>query len=376
MKLLSIHSANNPDSSVSQVDIWRVWRPLREMRKHLDWEITEAASIVPNIEDIKNAEEYTEEEMQRTVDFVKQFDVVYGSYTSFMNPAIFSLMLYVQDKHGVKFVMDVDDNVFSINEDNIGWWLKMGHEQTFHLQQVVKHCAYITTSTDILAKEIQKRNPKAVIKVVPNYISTDYKAPVPNNKDIVRIGYFGGASHYGDLHWTNCLKAIQKLMHENKNVHFVSAGIPIEDYLPTKRKHYDAGARGHAWVNEVVPRLNYDVAIAPLLDNPFNNCKTAIKWQEATMMHAPLVASNVSPYKQQIRSGNDGILVANDIDEWYKALKKLVEEPEYRKKLVSAARKRVDGMLIEDNWETLSNALKEVHNANNKTSKQSIILQA
>jgi glycosyltransferase involved in cell wall biosynthesis len=362
VKILVIHSAYNEQKTQSQVDIWRIWRPIREIKKHTDWEIVEQPSIIKDIKKYTKKTEFTEEEMAKNVEHLKKFDMIYASYTSFLDPILFTFAMVVQQKHGVKLVMDFDDNMFHINEDNIGWWLKMTHEKTFQLQQIVRNVEYITTSSPKLMKVIQERNPNAKIKLVPNFISEDYKAEPPDNKDILRIGYFGGASHYGDLHWTGVTEALQKLMHEYKNIHFESAGIPTEYYLPTKRKHYNPGSRGHAWYQKIFPMLQYDISIAPLLDNPFNNCKTAIKWQEATMMHSPLIASNVSPYKEQIRNKVDGLLVANDPSEWYKALKKLVDDVQYRKELVKNAQERVaKDYMIENKWTVLRDALTELN---------------
>lgn len=373
MKILALHSAFNDQKSQSQVDIWRIWRPMREIEKNTDWQVNHQPSIIRDIAKYTKKTEFTEEEMNKNAEHLKQYDMIYASYSTFLDPVMFTFAMVICKKYGIKLVLDVDDNVFGINEDNIGWWLKMDHEKTFYLQQMIKHAELMTVSTPILEKEIKKRNPNARTIVVPNFISHDYKADKPDNGKIIRIGYFGGASHYGDLHWTGVTEALQKLMHEYKNIHFESAGIPTEYYLPTMRKHYNPGARGHEWVEKIFPNLKYDISVAPLMDNEFNRCKTAIKWQEATMMHSPLIASNVSPYKEQIRNKFDGLLVANDSSEWYKALKTLVDDVEYRNTLVENAKHRIG--FIEDKWTVLKEALEVLH-ADHSAGKSSLILQA
>lgn len=376
MKLLVIHSAELENDKVSAVDLWRISRPIAELKKHVDWEITERAGLINEFDQYKAPEEFTDEELEKAAEELSQYDVVYGVYSKFMNPAIFSLMMVLKDRHGVKLAIDVDDNVFAINEDNLGWWMKMTHHQTFMLQQAIRSADYLITSSEILRKELAERNPNALIQVVPNYISADYKAGPPVNGTKVKIGYFGGASHFSDLHESGFLPALAKLMHENKNIIAESCGIPSEEYLPKARYTYNEGAKGHDWVNKIIPSLNYDIAVAPLLANDFNKCKTAIKWMEAAKIHAPLVASNVSPYKEVIRNKFDGLLVANDSTQWYDALKLLVDDEVKRKELAEAAEKRVNEKhMIENNWEPLKKALEKIH-ANNITSKQSIILQA
>lgn len=376
MKLLAIHNANDTPDKQNAVDLWRIWRPLREIAKRSDWEITEREHLIHEDDALVAPEAFTKEELEKAEAELKQYDVIYTSYSSILNPALFTLCKIMKDRHNVKLVIDVDDNVFAIEEENIGWWMKVTHQQTFFLQQIVRHADYLTTTTDRLKKELAKRNENAKIYVVPNFISEDYKAGPPVNGTKVKIGYFGGASHYSDLHETGFLPALEKLMHENKNVIAETCGIYAEDYLPKARYTYNEGARGHKWLTDIIPKLNYDICVAPLRPSSFTECKSVIKWMESAMIHAPLIASNVTPYKQVIRSGFDGVLVANDSGEWYKALKDLVDNEQKRRDIAKAAEGRVrDKYLIENNYNVLENALKEIYE-DNQTKPQSIILQA
>lgn len=366
MKILAIHTGAEDSNTPSPVDIWRIWRPLRELKKHVDWEIHEQPSVIKEIDKYKDSKEFTPEEMEKSYDHLKQYDVIWASYSSFLNPMTFVLCLLLHEKEGVKLVVDIDDNVFSINRDNIGWWLKMDDDKTWDVQTVILKAPYITTSTKVLAAELRRRRsqPEDTVKVVPNFISKDYQSAPPDNGDVIKVGYFGGASHYDDVHQTGVIDALEKLMHENKQVHVYSVGIPFEQYLPKQRYHYLEGKRGHEWISDLFPSLQFDIALAPLTSSAFNRSKSDIKWQEAAIMRAAFVGSRMNPYVNTVRHETDGLIVDNTAESWYEALKRLVDDKDLRNKLAQNAKERViKELLIENNWQTYQRAFKEIHDA-------------
>lgn len=363
MKILIVHSGNNPDTAIHQVDLWRVSHPLKELRKHVDWQIDERPTIMLHAEKYKTAKDFTEEELQKTVDNLATYDVVIGSYTVYMHGMVFALCKLVEDKYKTKFVLDMDDNLFAINRDNIGWWTKMSHEKTHELQTIVLKSKYIITTNHHLAGELKKRDVKNV-EIVPNFISQGYKQYHPNNGDKVKIGYFGGSSHFYDVHNTGFTDALERIMHKYKNVIAESAGMPIENYLPKSRYTYEAGARGYKWETEIFPALQFDISVGPLVDNVFNLSKSDIKWQETARMGAAFVGSNVRPYAETVRNGVDGLIVENTEEAWYEALEKLVLDADYRKKIAKNAEERVNkDFALETHWQPLKEAIERIYNA-------------
>jgi glycosyltransferase involved in cell wall biosynthesis len=82
--------------------------------------------------------------------------------------------------------------------------------------------------------------------------------------------------------------------------------------------------------------LNFDIGIAPVTDSHFNQSKSNIKWLEYSALGVPSVCSKVYPYATSIEHGVTGFLASND-DEWYRALKSLVESAELRQQIGRAA---------------------------------------
>lgn len=348
MKILAVHSSYSKNQNHrSAVDLWRVARPLEELAKHVDWQIDHQSTFIKGIEKYKDVKEFTEAEMEKAFKNICKYDIVFSSYHA--DPTAYSMLKVAADKHGVQFIMDVDDDMFAVNPDN-PFWVKMDDEKCYWMQCMIRDNAWISTTTETLASVFRKRrelDPDTVF-VNPNFITDEYKHPPFKNKEVV-IGYFGGSSHYQDLHETGVAEALEKLMHENKNVRFKAVGMPLDKYVPRARYEFVDGKRGNGWLHELYPSLKMDIALAPLHENLFNLSKSNIKYQEATRAGAAFLASRVGPYKGL--SYKVARTVPNNTEDWYKALKKLVDDAEYRQNLVKEAQADLkENWRMEDQW--------------------------
>lgn len=354
MRILAVSSTTFSDSKQqSPVDMWRIDRPMRELAKHVDWTIDFVPGIIPKYAENKDLPEFTEAEMQEGLDKVKDYDIVFMSYTP--DPTLFTLLGLAKQKFGVQTVLDVDDNMFAIHPGN-PYWLKHNHDQVYIMQRMIAHADWITTPSAVLADEFAKRrhdyheNWRDGITVVPNYISDEYQHPGFDNGDKLLIGFMGGSSHYFDLEDTGVVDAVTRIMHEHKEIHFQTIGMFTDKYVPTQRKHFDVGQRGSDFLTKLFPTLNFDIALAPLVDDEFNRGKSDIKWQEYTRAGSPVIASAVGPYKA-LKDGVNALLVKdNTVDNWYSAIKQLVESEKLRRILVENATRDLKQHRLETHW--------------------------
>jgi hypothetical protein len=366
MKLLAVHGIGMvPIQKQKAVDLWRIYRPIRELKRNTDWQIDEQPTFIPGIEKYKDKQEFTDEELEKAAQKLGEYDIIWSTY--FTNPTFYVLLKAVRERYGTKFVMDVDDDLFAIKPDN-PIWLKLSHENVYHMQCMVRDVDYITTTTEEFAHKLRSRRPDkdpASVFVIPNYISDDYKhEPIDNGDDIV-IGYFGGSSHIWDIDQSGMVEAVEKLMHENKKVRFTACGFPIEKYLPRGRYSYIDGLPGTDFVDKVFPKLNFDISVAPLQDTEFAKGKSNIKWQESTRMGAAFVASDVGPYKD-LNNGKNALLVQNTAEDWYKALKRLVDDAAFRKSLRIQAQEDLRFWRLEVNWPQLVEVFRAIrHDGSN-----------
>lgn len=360
MRILAIHNVGMADQAKeSAVAIWRLWRPLEELKKHVDWTIDYQRTFIKDIEKYKDVSEFTDEEIDAAGANLGSYDIVFHSYHA--DAAADALMEAVKAKYGTKFVLDDDDNTFAIDPDN-PFWVSMTDDHAFVMQRICRTAKYITTTTQNLKDHFEERTEvDAKITVIPNYMSEAYSDYMPDNGDKIVVGYFGGSSHYNDLHNTGFLPAMQRIMHEHKNVHFKCLGVPIDYYLPRKRFHQIEVAYGRQWADKLFPTLGYDIAVAPLVQTVFADGKSNIKWLESTRMGAAFISSHVGPYKDI--PSFCGLTVENDEDEWYKALKTLIEDRERRLWFVQNAKTEVNkNWMLEDNWHKYKQLFEEIKN--------------
>ena len=80
---------------------------------------------------------------------------------------------------------------------------------------------------------------------------------------------------------------------------------------------------------------NFDVAIAPLEFNNFNDSKSEIKVAECGRYAIPLVASNVGCYDETIKNGETGYLIdpSNPKHEWVKIMSRLAKDKKHREEM-------------------------------------------
>jgi len=361
MKLLAIHSIGwgKPEAE-SAVDLWRIVRPLRLLKKHTDWQIDAQPTFIKGIEKYKDQKEFTEEEFEKAAENLGKYDIVWSSY--FPDTTAYILMKVVHDRYGTKFVMDVDDDLFHVNEDN-PFWTKVGHKEVHHMQNMIKDVSWITTTTERLADVFRARRDQDIetVKVLPNYMPDDYKHPGTDNGDQIHIGYFGGASHFSDLNLSHCLKAVKHLMRKDRNIHFTSINMPSAINTAKSRTHFLDGKRGEAWITELFPTLNFDICIIPVLKNVFNEGKSNIKWMESTRMGAATICSNVGPYADL--PDEVTIKVTNHYFPWLHALEKVIYDLDYRKELIANAQKELKKWRLEDHYQEYIDFFKEVKDA-------------
>ena len=87
----------------------------------------------------------------------------------------------------------------------------------------------------------------------------------------------------------------------------------------------------------ILNSIDNGIGLIPLDDSLFSSCKSPIKYFHYAACGIISVASSVPPYTDCIDSGNNGILVDNQLDSWCIAVGKLVEDYQFRRRLLRKA---------------------------------------
>jgi GT2 family glycosyltransferase/glycosyltransferase involved in cell wall biosynthesis len=151
------------------------------------------------------------------------------------------------------------------------------------------------------------------------------------NTSTVVIGYFSGTNTHNEdfaLIGSTLTKILEK--YENAVLH-------IYGYLDMPTELSDYGRRIQLFAFSPLAELperysNVDIALAPLEDSIFNQCKSEIKWIEAGLLGVPCVMSRNAETELAITNGIDGFLCTGE-DEWFDTLSNLVENKALREEI-------------------------------------------
>lgn len=278
--------------------------------------------------------------------------------------------------HNIPFLAEFDDFIHHVSPHNLGGYGAWNPSTLFvHRAMELARASYgITVSTPQLAREYFPYNP--TVYVIPNYLDKDvWDLPVIKLKDgKTRIGWMGGNAHADDLKMIS--KVIERLTKEyDGKVIFETMGMTAQElhgvfsiqHTPeTSCEHC-----GHQGVLHHLPgdtQQNYpaivasrawDIALAPVVNNSFGNAKSDLKLKEYAAAGIPMVASRIAPYVEAQKAGCD-VLLADTYEEWYTAIKALIEDPLKRDDIARRNREWVSGYWIQDNAQRIFEIYRQI----------------
>jgi len=243
--------------------------------------------------------------------------------------------------------------------------------------QTITKCDAMIVTNEILKKNFG-RFYKGPIYILPNYMDfewwgepTDHR-PERNSEEI-RIGWAGSRSHHEDLRQI-LVPVLLKVMKKYPQVKFVYCGYggmssdkmvteigwgeDVFREIPRERREYFISVPTECWPDKS-RTLDFDIGVAPLIDDYFNWCKTPIKWMEYGANQLPGVFSPTK-YTEAVVHGKTGLIAKNQ-DEWVACLSRLIEDKELRKTLGKNAYRQVKKKWdMAKHWQEWEKVYKEV----------------
>lgn len=210
--------------------------------------------------------------------------------------------------------------------------------------QFIRQTDGATLSTPALANYFRDIIGQKNVYVFPNTVNLgtyEHFDVLRQNPNEVRVLWQGSQSHY--LDWYGIREGIEEATKRYPEIKWVIYGskfdwiyksIPEDriEFIPWGPYQQYKLRRG---------LLNIDINICPLANNPFNRCKSAIKWYEASLWKQPeaTLAANVEPY-HEIENGKTGFLYNSNVD-FIEKLGILIKNVELRKTIAENAKEWV-----------------------------------
>ena len=310
-------------------------------------------------------------------------------HTTFEGAAIFRGMSIIQG--GIPWVLEIDDNIIEL--DSVNPAHELYHKRTYdecygqRVIESVEECEFgeavfkneetgqlvavktkqadhlrmnvaqiqdadamiVSTQTLKLRYSNMRRehHPRDIVHVCPNSLNVekwDTATPAPDHGDEIWVGWAGGAAHIADVELI--APVVHQMLMRYPKVRFFWTRVPNPSLMrlaQTWRERcvcVDGWSSIEDWV-DYYKVLNFDIALAPLIDTPFNRAKSNLKWLEAGVMRQPMVCSRVDPYVDSVHNRRDGFL-ASRTSQFVRHVNALIESKTLREQIGGAARERVE----------------------------------
>lgn len=223
---------------------------------------------------------------------------------------------------GIQIIQMVDDLLgeVPIKHPNRNFQVREGHQR---MARALKKSDRLVVTTETLMQHYQKYVPD--VWLMPNCLDKQWsglRLPKTTGRRL-RVGWVGAGQHKGDLELIT--EVVRELAGE---VDWVFMGMCTEAIKPHIKEYHDFVSIGD--YPKKMASLDLDIAIAPLEQNVFNECKSNLRLLEYGAMGWPVVCSDVFPY----RSSNPPVLrCSNDVGEWLGAIRSLVHDEPLRLKM-------------------------------------------
>lgn len=354
-------------SDIAGVGHFRSIWPAQEMQKNFRDDFDVKIDLSPNFNDLTALKKYDIIHFHRQLGPYERQNEIFEELKS----------------AGVTLIMDIDDYWLPPNTHPM-YYAAMKEKINEKIISTLKVADYVTTTTEIFAKEIRKYNKNVII--IPNAIDTSHKMwQVDENiekGDKLRVSWIGGSSHLEDLklvkssmdrlnsdkgledkyqiilcgfdirgHITEIMpdgqQRVRKIRPDetvwNKFESIFTSDYKIVDenyknfLMSYKNEKYNGDLSKLNYVRRwTLPLTQYgkhynycDVCLAPLVKNTFNLVKSELKIIEAGMTKKVLIAQDLGIYKEILKHGETGFLVneARNHKDWYKNIKYLIDNP-------------------------------------------------
>lgn len=268
--------------------------------------------------------------------YLMEYDIIFVQRVCSW-PSIYVLQRL--QKLGKKIIYDIDDNIFDL-PDYHPVKKYYGNDEREAACAIMRIADQVVTTTDVLKKyliEYAGTEIENKIEVIPNAINLNdfkhkliYPKPCQAKTAPFRIMWSGSATHEYDFYV--CMEALDKFLlnHKKDDVRLMFMGyLPMCVRTKSSEEHWQNRVeyldfKGIETYFNIINNTEADIAIAPLVYDKFNSCKSNIKWQEYTLAGVPTLASSVEPYANTIEHGKDGFLadVSKGPTDWLDILEK------------------------------------------------------
>lgn len=241
---------------------------------------------------------------------------------------------------GKYLIYVIDDDLLNVPADLASGKYYAGQEIQSSIRGMIDMSDAVLSPSTVLLEKYAADGRRGILMEEPAVDPVPY-APREAGKPI-RIGFAGSTDRTGDLE--QILKDVLLRIHQDygEKVEFVFFGA-----VPSFARALNAQCAPYCDSYDAYRRsmnaLKMDIGLAPMPDSPFHACKHYNKLIEYAAAGTVGIFSDVKPYDRLRTQFGWELLCPNTAETWDRAIRRLIDEPEY----LDALKKQVAG-LVED----------------------------
>lgn len=251
----------------------------------------------------------------------------------------FFLLEKIFKHRGIKVIFDLDDAIILPTIVFLGTIIRS--PAYIFAEKMIKNADAVIVNGNYLLSYAKCLNRKVHVIHVP--VDTNLFSPkMRKHSSKITIGWQGNpANHYDNLEML--IKPLEKLAQENCIKFKMSSymgDLKVKQMFKKLERLMviDYGTDHWLPLTKFAEQFfDYDIMVAPLTTNAWNEGKSALRVSSGMAMGIPVVASPVGEQKYVIQHGVNGFLAKNE-EEWYMYLKTLVQNDELRNEIGKHAR--------------------------------------
>ena len=280
-----------------------------------------------------------------------------------------ALLVEVCRGRGIRLVFEIDDNLLEVKQSHADFAF---YDSKI---EVVRYLAESANQLTVSTRELQEqllplnRHTEVVENALDEWLWFS-PAPAParsTRSDSIIAGYMGTNTHGADLEMIRApfLRARDRLLrdYDIRLVLQLIGGMSQDQASPPWYDRLDV-PKGLSYyprfVRWMLQTIEWDFGLAPLVMNPFNAAKSALKFLEYAALGLPGIFSAVGEYREVINHRQNGLLAtSNSPQEWEELIVELASSESLRRKLAATARQQtVDHHLIANKASTWISTLR------------------
>ena len=243
---------------------------------------------------------------------------------------------------------DIDDQIFDANELE-GWRIRGLQHAPGQYARCIALADHLLVSTEGLRAKIERRFGRPA-HVVSNCLGREIIAlseaarqeeqtRVPDGRFV--LGYASG-SHTHDEDLKVALPAIAGFLRANPKAEFHAIGhMDFPDSLREAFGDRVKHRKAVSWQKLPAVLAGFSAQIVPLVDCPFNRCKSHIRFLEAAAVGVPSIVARVGETGATVIDGVTGLTCPDDPAIWQQAIQTLHDDVALRHRLAESARRFV-----------------------------------